>query len=157
LFNEEDVTLSLKEAFVLSDDDFLKLAREDEIADGSTALVALFYQSVPKGELTMSVAHCGDSRGVMGENYTQNEWRTFIHVAFLFTILKFRSAISFQLRPMVQLYDCLDHKPCRPDEMARLRQANGHVAEIQGVWRVFTPTPVKLGNRVLQVKSETLF
>jgi hypothetical protein len=46
MFNEEDVTMSLKEAFVLTDDDFIKLARQDDVADGEKILIFNIFKKL---------------------------------------------------------------------------------------------------------------
>ena len=43
-----------------------------------------------------------------------------------------------------------DHKPDRPDEKIRLSESGGHVVDVGGVWRVFTPNIVSIGGRSLQ-------
>jgi protein phosphatase 1L len=43
-----------------------------------------------------------------------------------------------------------DHKPDRPDEKERLLNSGGHVVDVGGVWRVFTPNIVSIGGRSLQ-------
>ncbi len=93
----------------------------------------------------MAVAHCGDSRGVMGELHSKR-------VKQAKTTLETSVVSASSDGSTVRLSD--DHKPNRPDEVTRLKQANGHVVEINGVWRVFTPQPVKLGNKVLQVRRK---
>ena len=67
------------------------------------------------------VAHVGDSRGLVRDSSSGN---------------------------VVRL--TADHKPDRPDELERLNAAGGHVVDVGGVWRVFTPTVVSVGGRSLQ-------
>jgi serine/threonine protein phosphatase PrpC len=43
-----------------------------------------------------------------------------------------------------------DHKPDRSDEKVRLSNSGGHVVDVGGVWRVFTPNVVSIGGRTLQ-------
>ena len=43
-----------------------------------------------------------------------------------------------------------DHKPDRPDERRRIEAANGIVQDSGGCSRVFTPTPLSIGNRMVQ-------
>ena len=43
-----------------------------------------------------------------------------------------------------------DHKPDREDEKVRLAASGGHVVDVGGIWRVFTPSVVSIGGRTLQ-------
>jgi len=43
-----------------------------------------------------------------------------------------------------------DHKPDREDEKRRLQASGGHVVDVGGIWRVFTPSVVSIGGRSLQ-------
>jgi len=115
---EESLRQAVTEAFVLTDDEFLAKAREREVLDGSCALVCLIYPS-DRGKHRMLMANLGDSRAVLCRSQGGR-----------------LSAI--------RLTD--DHKPGRADERKRI-EAKGGVVDMQGVWRVFTPSPANFGGR----------
>ena len=118
-----DIEKSLIEGFTKTDKDFLEYAIANEIPAGSTAIMCLFYAS--PGDSTNPVrcmmAHVGDSRGLVS---------------------------SAPSGPVVRVTE--DHKPDRPDEKVRLGTSGGHVVEVGGIWRVFTPNVVSIGGRTLQ-------
>jgi len=125
--SEETLRQAAMEACMLTDDEFLAKAREREVLDGSTMIIALIFPnegrigadgSRHKGHKLMLV-NCGDSRAVLcrAQNGRLNA---------------------------VRLTD--DHKPGRADEQRRV-EANGGVVDHQGVWRVFTPGPANFGGR----------
>jgi len=117
---EEHLKQAVTEAFVLTDDEFLAKAREREVLDGSTALLCLIWP-VDDRRNRLMIANLGDSRAVMCRS--QN------------------GRLS-----AARLTD--DHKPGRADERQRI-EAKGGVVDIQGVWRVFTPSPATFGGRNL--------
>eukprot|EP00929_Paragymnodinium_shiwhaense_P008697 TRINITY_DN112657_c0_g1_i1.p1 TRINITY_DN112657_c0_g1~~TRINITY_DN112657_c0_g1_i1.p1 ORF type:complete len:423 (+),score=73.11 TRINITY_DN112657_c0_g1_i1:128-1396(+) len=115
---EEVIKSCIQEAFSITDSEYLVAARERNLADGSTGLIALlahgFEADVTLGSIRgckggvakLFVANCGDCRAVL---------------------LRGRKAL-----PLSQ-----DHKPERPDEMNRIQKAGGAVIVDQaGVHRV---------------------
>jgi len=119
---EESLRQAVTEAFVLTDDEFLVKAREREVLDGSTFLLCLIYPTDTRSEkckYRMLLANLGDSRAVMCKSKG--------------------GRLS-----AVRLTD--DHKPDRPDERRRI-EAKGGVVDMQGVWRVFTPSTATFGGR----------
>lgn len=127
---EEHLRQTVTEACVLTDDEFLTKAREREVLDGTTMIMSLTWPdegrrnvdgSHTKGQCRILIANLGDSRAVMCRS--QN------------------GRLS-----AVRLSD--DHKPGRPDEQKRIEGAGG-VVDMQGVWRVFTPSPATFGGRSL--------
>jgi len=105
---ETIITAALRDAFNLTDEEFLEIAKPDGLRDGSTALLVLVahgfeapmtHSSVPgcKGGVTkLFVANCGDCR-----------------------------AILISGRRAKRLSE--DHKPERPDETDRIIKAGGIV------------------------------
>merc|ERR1711920_1065288 len=129
-FTEEHLRQAVTEACVLTDDEFLTKAREREVLDGSTMILCLIYPDDARvsldgsrntGHCRLLIANLGDSRAVLCRS--QN------------------GRLS-----AVRLSD--DHKPGRADERRRI-EAKGGVVDIQGVWRVFTPSPATFGGRSL--------
>lgn len=119
---DESLRQAVTEACVLTDDEFLAKAREREVLDGSTMLLALIYPAdgrSEKGRHKMLLANLGDSRAVMCRSQG--------------------GRLS-----AARLTD--DHKPGRQDERRRI-EAKGGVVEMQGVWRVFTPSAANFGGR----------
>lgn len=117
---EEDIIVeSLRDAFDVTDDEFLQTARAEGIADGSTAVLVLLAHgfeapptasSVPGckgGVAKLFVANCGDSRAI---------------------VIRGRHA-----KPLSE-----DHKPERKDETLRIQKAGGTVVldPLTGIHRV---------------------
>ncbi|EER17148.1 protein phosphatase 2C ABI1, putative [Perkinsus marinus ATCC 50983] len=111
---------SVREAFILTDDDFLQLASNHQMPDGTTAIIGLFWAD-SYHRVKLLTAHVGDSRGVLGKQ---------------------DGSMSMRLTE--------DHKPNREDEAQWISEHGGNLAEVNGIWRVFTPTAVKVGDKVLQ-------
>mmetsp|Transcript_46605 Transcript_46605/g.123081 ORF Transcript_46605/g.123081 Transcript_46605/m.123081 type:complete len:468 (+) Transcript_46605:115-1518(+) len=123
---EEHLKQAVTEAVILSDDEFLTKAREKEVLDGSTMIIGLMYQDDSKlgadgakGRCRLLIANLGDSRAVLCRSQG--------------------GRLS-----AVRLSD--DHKPGRADERRRIESVGG-VVDMQGVWRVFTPSPAQFGGR----------
>ncbi|CAE8678613.1 unnamed protein product [Polarella glacialis] len=125
---EEHMRQAVIEACVLTDDEFLRKARERDLLDGSTMITCLMWPddsrkgldgSTTKGQCKILIANLGDSRAVLCRS--QN------------------GSLS-----AVPLSD--DQKPCREDERKRIEDVGG-VVDMQGVWRVFTPGPCTFGGR----------
>lgn len=122
---EEHLRQAVTEAILLTDEEFLNKAREREVLDGSTGLLCLIFpdegQSSSRGRShhRLMIANIGDSRAVLCR------------------------AQGGRLSA-VRLSD--DHKPGRADERRRI-EAVGGVVDVQGVWRVFTPSPCSFGGR----------
>jgi len=116
-----DIRAALKEGFLKTDSDFIEFAVANEIPSGSTAIMAVFFLDPSEGTLQCMMAHVGDSRGLVARNSSSSVLRV-----------------------------TEDHKPDRPDEKLRLQQSGGHVVDVCGIWRVFTPNIVSIGGRTLQ-------
>eukprot|EP00812_Abedinium_dasypus_P011090 NODE_466_length_1545_cov_329.211409.p2 GENE.NODE_466_length_1545_cov_329.211409~~NODE_466_length_1545_cov_329.211409.p2 ORF type:complete len:485 (+),score=152.79 NODE_466_length_1545_cov_329.211409:109-1455(+) len=129
--SDESLAQAVAEACELLDREFLRRARELEILDGSTLLLCLVYPEANGRKCRLLVANVGDSRAVLcraaggapgaGTN-------------------------GGDVLSAVRLSE--DHKPARPDERRRI-EARGGLVQVQGVWRVFTPTPARFGGRVV--------
>lgn len=118
--SDDNLTKVVEEACDLSDREFLEKARKSEALDGSTCILGLIYQN-DQGLYRLLIANIGDSRAVMCRH------------------------LDGQLFA-VRLSE--DQKPGREDERARIEGVGGLV-DMQGVWRVFTPSPVSFGGRLL--------
>eukprot|EP00927_Polykrikos_kofoidii_P074749 TRINITY_DN70771_c0_g1_i1.p1 TRINITY_DN70771_c0_g1~~TRINITY_DN70771_c0_g1_i1.p1 ORF type:complete len:471 (-),score=111.19 TRINITY_DN70771_c0_g1_i1:279-1691(-) len=123
---EDNLRQTVIEACVLTDDEFLLKAREREVLDGSTMILALIYladgqghDAHGRGRYKLLIGNLGDSRAVLCR------------------------AQAGRLSA-VRLSE--DHKPGRPDEQRRI-EAKGGVVDMQGVWRVFTPGPANFAGR----------
>jgi len=122
---EEHLRQAVTEAILLTDEEFLNKAREREVLDGSTGLLCLIFpdegqsSSCGRSHHRLMIANIGDSRAVLCR------------------------AQGGRLSA-VRLSD--DHKPGRADERRRI-EAVGGVVDVQGVWRVFTPSPCSFGGR----------
>jgi len=132
--SEETLIQAVNEACVLTDDDFLKKARQQEVLDGSTMLLALVYQEDSRpgserapGSCRLLVANIGDCRAV------------------LCTARQLPGSTG----GLMALPLSVDHKPNREDETARI-EAKGGVVDFQGVWRVFTPGSSNFGGQTIQ-------
>eukprot|EP00927_Polykrikos_kofoidii_P031893 TRINITY_DN27313_c0_g1_i1.p1 TRINITY_DN27313_c0_g1~~TRINITY_DN27313_c0_g1_i1.p1 ORF type:complete len:457 (-),score=112.91 TRINITY_DN27313_c0_g1_i1:195-1517(-) len=119
---DEALTQAVHEACILTDDEFLKKARNMEVLDGSTLIMALVY---PRPELAsgakLLIACVGDSRAVLCRASSQ----------------------QLLALPLSQ-----DHKPNRPDEVRRI-ESKGGIVDFEGVWRVFMPGPAKFGGQLI--------
>jgi len=121
---EEHLRSAVTEAILLTDEEFLVKAREAEVNDGSTGLLALVFPDESQSSSSSSrhrlmIANIGDSRAVLCR------------------------AQGGRLSA-VRLSD--DHKPGRADERRRIESIGG-VVDVQGVWRVFTPSPANFAGR----------
>mmetsp|Transcript_60174 Transcript_60174/g.176584 ORF Transcript_60174/g.176584 Transcript_60174/m.176584 type:complete len:457 (+) Transcript_60174:121-1491(+) len=117
---EEHLKQAVTEATILTDDEFLTRAREREVLDGSTMITGLMWQDESNGgKFRLLIANLGDSRAVLCRSQG--------------------GRLS-----AVRLSD--DHKPGRADERRRIESVGGLV-DMQGVWRVFTPSPAQFGGR----------
>jgi protein phosphatase 2C len=134
--SEETLTQAVQEACVLTDDEFLKTARQLETLDGSTMVLALVYPEDARpgadgvrapGSCRLLVANIGDSRAV------------------LCTARKLPGSTG----GLMALPLSVDHKPNREDETARI-ESKGGVVDFQGVWRVFTPGSSNFGGQTIQ-------
>lgn len=126
---DENLTQAVHEAVLQTDEEFLKTARQTEVLDGSTMILALVYPLVgpPEnrgpGSCRLLTACVGDSRAVL---------------------CRAASAPGQPQLVAVPLSD--DHKPSRPDEQKRI-EAKGGIVDFEGVWRVFIPGPAKFGGQ----------
>lgn len=130
VLTEETLRQAVTEACMLTDDEFLAKAREREVLDGSTFLMALIYPDDGRigldgtrntGRSRLLLCNLGDSRAVLCKSQG--------------------GRLS-----AARLTD--DHKPCRADERERI-EARGGVVDMQGVMRVFTPGAATFGGRHL--------
>lgn len=62
--SEDNLKRAVSDAFILTDADFLKIAFANQMLDGSTCVLHLFYVD-DDGKVCLLTAHCGDSRGVL--------------------------------------------------------------------------------------------
>mmetsp|Transcript_100330 Transcript_100330/g.189291 ORF Transcript_100330/g.189291 Transcript_100330/m.189291 type:complete len:447 (-) Transcript_100330:68-1408(-) len=133
--NEEHLKQAVQEACVLTDDEFLKQARQLEVLDGSTMVLGLVYPEDARpgssgirepGSCRLLLANVGDSRAV------------------LCTSRDAPGGVGLMALPLSE-----DHKPNRPDEQRRI-EAKGGVVDFQGVWRVFTPSSANFGGQTIQ-------
>lgn len=131
---EEHLMQAVHEACLLTDEEFLKTARQLEVLDGSTMIVALVFPEDsrlgPRGARTpggcrLLVANVGDSRAVLCTG---------------------RDAPGGQGLMALPLSD--DHKPNRVDEQQRI-ESKGGIVDFQGVWRVFTPSSAAFGGQTI--------
>jgi len=139
---EGTITSALRDAFAVTDQEFMETARGNGLKDGSTALLVLLahgfealptQQSVPGcrgGVAKLFVANCGDCRAI---------------------IIRGRKAHRLSE----------DHKPERPDETARVQKAGGiviqdlntgihRVARKKGAQRLFLSTSRAFGDLELK-------
>lgn len=115
---------ALIQAFRSTDSEFLSLAGFNQIPSGSTAIVVVFFLN-ESGQLSCITAHVGDSRALLMD-----------------------PPASGKNEKVTRLTS--DHKPDRDDEKQRLQSSGGHVIDVGGIWRVFTPNLVCIGGRTLQ-------
>eukprot|EP00931_Biecheleriopsis_adriatica_P105820 TRINITY_DN80342_c0_g1_i1.p1 TRINITY_DN80342_c0_g1~~TRINITY_DN80342_c0_g1_i1.p1 ORF type:complete len:469 (+),score=131.04 TRINITY_DN80342_c0_g1_i1:27-1409(+) len=131
--SEETLSQAVMEACVLTDDEFLQKARQQEVLDGTTLILGLVYPEDSRsgangvrapGSCRLLIANVGDSRAVLCKATGGNgeEARLMAH----------------------RLSE--DHKPIVPTEQRRI-EAKGGVVDLQGVWRVFTPGPANFGGK----------
>mmetsp|Transcript_83463 Transcript_83463/g.232834 ORF Transcript_83463/g.232834 Transcript_83463/m.232834 type:complete len:461 (-) Transcript_83463:64-1446(-) len=124
---DEHLTKSVHEACLITDDDFLKKARQTEILDGSTMILALVYPQDCAPGYKLLVACVGDSRAVLCRACEPQE----------------NGAPQLMAVPLSD-----DHKPNRPDEQKRVESVGG-IVDFEGVWRVFMPGQAKFGGQVI--------
>merc|ERR1712232_35136 len=124
---DESLSKAVHEACTLVDEEFLKKAREVEILDGSTMILAIVY---PQDDGAKLLTACiGDSRAVLCKTLPSEDYGGH---AQRFTA--------------VQLSE--DHKPNRPDEKKRV-EARGGIIDFEGVWRVFMPGAAKFAGQII--------
>jgi len=128
---EDSLGRSIAEACALTDGEFLSRAREQELMDGSTMILALIFPEVsprpprPEGSCRLLIANVGDSRAVLCRD-----------AAFMG-----KDGEAAKKRQIGALALSEDHKPDRPDEQRRIL-ARGGVVDHHGVWRVFAPSAI---------------
>lgn len=127
---EETLIQAVNEACIACDDEFLKKAREIEVNDGSTMILALVWPDDASlkapGSCRILVANIGDSRAV------------------LCTARNLPGSTG----GLMALPLSVDHKPNREDETKRI-ESKGGVVDFQGVWRVFTPGSASFGGQTI--------
>jgi len=130
--SEETLSQAVTEACVLTDDEFLQRARQQEVLDGSTLILGIIYPEDSRsgsngvrapGSCRILIANVGDSRAVLCRAAQGGE-EARLH--------------AFRLSE--------DHKPIVPTEQKRI-EAKGGIVDLQGVWRVFTPGPANFGGK----------
>jgi len=132
--SEETLSQAVTEACVLTDDEFLQRARTQEVLDGSTLILGIFYPEDSRpgshgvrapGACRLLIANVGDSRAVLCRAMAApGTEETRLHA--------------------VRLSE--DHKPIVPTEQRRI-EAKGGIVDLQGVWRVFTPGPANFAGK----------
>lgn len=131
--SEESLTQAVMEACVLTDDEFLQKARQQEVLDGSCMILAIIYPEDSRagangvrspGSCRLLIANVGDSRAVLCRGVQKKGEEPCL--------------ISKRLSE--------DHKPIVPSEQKRI-EAKGGIVDLQGVWRVFTPGPCNFGGK----------
>jgi len=136
---DEYLTSAVQEACAMTDAEFLQKAREMEVLDGSTMILALVYPQVepPANSTTrtpgcckMLIACVGDSRAVMCQAATEADGDQGAPAALM-------------AMPLSE-----DHKPSRPDEKARI-ESRGGIVDFEGVWRVFIPGSARFGGQMI--------
>jgi len=131
--SEESVSQAVMEACVLTDDEFLQKARQQEVLDGSTLILGIIYPEDSRagangvrspGSCRILIANVGDSRAVLCRGVQASGEEPCL--------------VSMRLSE--------DHKPIVPSEQKRI-EAKGGIVDLQGVWRVFTPGPCNFGGK----------
>lgn len=135
--SDESLTEVVTEACAVTDELFLQEARQTEVLDGTTLILALVYPQVspapapaPAGEAhspgccRLLVACVGDSRAVLCRSVGSG-------------------GPALEAVPLSE-----DHKPNRPDEQRRI-EARGGIVDFEGVWRVFIPGPARFGGQLI--------
>lgn len=113
---DDTLSQAVQEACALTDEEFLKRARQIEVLDGSTMILALVYPQIepPRqavrapGSCRMLVACVGDSRAVLCQSSNENGTQTLVAA------------------PLSE-----DHKPNRPDEQRRIESKGEHALHHQ--------------------------
>jgi len=132
--SDESMTAAVQEACHITDEEFLKKARQMEVLDGSTMILALVYPQVQPpssnnarapGCCRLLTACVGDSRAVLCQSSSAEGGQQLLAA------------------PMSE-----DHKPNRPDEQRRI-ESRGGVVDFEGVWRCFIPGPAKFGGQLI--------
>lgn len=129
---EENLKHAVSEACLRVDAEFLAIARQKDLMDGSTMILALMYEASSMGSRVQNscrllVANVGDSRAVL---------------------CRAGAAVAGGADQLAAVRLSQDHKPDRPDEKQRI-QSRGGVVDFHGVWRVFMPSPVRFGGRLI--------
>jgi len=134
---DESLSAAVQEACERTDKEFLQKARQMEVLDGSTMILALVYPQVeppaPDSSRTpgcckLLVACVGDSRAVMCQAASATESG---------------GATALEAVPLSE-----DHKPNRLDEQKRI-EAKGGLVDFEGVWRVFLPGSARFGGQMI--------
>lgn len=136
---DENLQQAVHEACLACDEEFLKKARQVEVLDGTTLVLALVYpqtepptdpsKNLSPGCCRMLVACVGDSRAVLCRTCDAPG-----------------APDGGQQLVAVPLSE--DHKPNRPDEQRRI-EAKGGVVDFEGVWRVFIPGSASFGGQLI--------
>jgi len=127
---EEHLAQAVTEACAAADGEFLQRARQLEVLDGSTLILALLFPTPgAPGACRVLVANVGDSRAVLCRAAAAP-----------------RGEGGAERLLAVPLSE--DHKPILPEEQRRI-ESKGGVVDLQGVWRVFTPGPATFGGRLI--------
>lgn len=126
---EDALKQCVTDAFAETDEAFLNIAEKQDLLDGTTCCLVIFW--IDENDVNMDgskelrkkalCANVGDSRAVMSK-------------------LSGRG---------IRMSD--DHKPNRPDEIVRINKAGGQVVDVGGVPRVFTNHAIEVNGMSMQV------
>lgn len=161
-----ELTIAVLNAFKITDENFITLAVQNQIPAGSTVVMLLFFKDVPAVESVNADvpfaetsdepvdAPLAESSVVPGLPLADSSdgSNAVSHVPPTWSVLvaHLGDSRALMIRDEVVVRLSEDHKPDRPDEKERLENAGGHVVDVGGVWRVFTPGIVSIGGRALQ-------
>lgn len=128
---DDNITQAVHDAVIHTDEEFLKIARQHEVLDGSTMILCILYphpevennETRSPGSCRLLTACVGDSRAVLCRAGTTPGAPQLVAV------------------PLSE-----DHKPNRPDEKKRI-EAKGGVVDFEGAWRCFIPGQARFGGQ----------
>jgi protein phosphatase PTC1 len=125
---EEAIKTSVKEAIVLLEDEWAKLAKAHDLVDGTTFNLVLFFAD--KSDVNLD-----GTRQVRQKVICANVGDT-------------RTLLSRRGMPL-RLSE--DHRPSRQSERLRIEEAGGSVQEINGIHRVFTLQATNIHGRMMHL------
>lgn len=134
---DESLQQAVHDACMACDAEFLERARQIEVLDGSTLVLALVYprlepategaRASAPGACRLLIASVGDSRAVLCRS-------------------RDAPGAADGGKQLVAIPLSEDHKPNRPDEQKRVEELGG-VIDFEGVWRVFIPGQANFGGQ----------